>query len=123
VSPTHGSFISELGLLALEMISLIWIAGALGYYSSLVAWIVAQRTRHLHGKYSHSWAMGVLLLTFGILQIIGSTSILIAISGLIALIMPLIVTLTDVKDHRRSGRGLFQHDSHCWMKETPYDNR
>jgi len=105
------------------MLSLIWIIGAVGYYSSLVVWIIAQRTHHLHGKYSHSWAIGTLLLIFGALQIVGVGSSLLVATGLTALIMPLIVTSMDVKDHRKSGRGLFQHEDHCWMEAEAVKNQ
>ena len=98
------------------MLSPIWIAGAVGYYSSLVVWIIAQRTHHLHGKYSHSWAIGILLLIFGAIQIVSAGSNLLIATGLTALIMPLIVTTLDVKDHRKSGRGLFEHESRCRME-------
>ena len=98
------------------MISYIWIVGALGYYLALVIWIIAQRTHYFHGKYSHSWMIGTLLLIFGTIQIIGSASSLIASTGLVALVMPLIVTSIDVSDHRREHRGLFGHKSNCWME-------
>ncbi len=98
------------------MISPIWIAGAVGYYSSLVIWIIAQRTHHLHGKYSHSWAIGTLLLTFGAMQIVSAGSTLLVATGLTALVMPMIVTTLDLKDHQNSGRGMFTHESHCWME-------
>jgi hypothetical protein len=103
------------------MTNVIWTVGAAGYYSSLVVWIVAQRTYHLHGKYSHSWMIGALLLIFGILQIIGSSSSLIVLASLIALIMPIIVTSLDFNDHRREGRGAFEHKPHCWMQERAAD--
>jgi hypothetical protein len=105
------------------MLSPIWIAGALGYYSSLVVWIIAQRTHHLHGKYSHSWAIGAMLLIFGALQIVGAGSSLLIATALTALIMPLIVTTMDVKDHRKSGRGLLEHESHCWMEAEAVKNQ
>ncbi len=107
----------------LEMIYPIWMIGAVGYYSSLVIWIIAQRTHSFHGKYSHSWMIGVLLLIFGIMQIVGSPSSLIAFTGLVALIMPIIVTSIGADDHRQEGRGLFEHKPHCWMQETAEDHR
>jgi hypothetical protein len=111
-------------LFLLFMIDSIWLIGAVGYYSALIIWIIAQRTHHLHGKYSHSWAIGALLLVFGVFQIVGSSSSLLALAGLTALIMPLIVTSVDVNDHRKSGRGLFEHESHCWMEaETVKQDR
>jgi len=96
------------------MISTLWVAGAAGYYSSLVIWIIAQRTHYLHGKYSHSWAIGALLLIFGYLQILGSLSdgALAVSTSLIALIMPIIVTTIDIDEHLREGRGLLEHRSH-----------
>jgi len=100
------------------MTNLIWIAGAAGYYSALIIWITAQRTHHFHGRYSHSWMIGILLMLFGGLQILGSLSnSLILSTGLIALVMPIIVTTIDVGDHRREGRGLFEHKTNCWMEE------
>ena len=105
------------------MIYSIWMIGAVGYYSSLVIWIIAQRTHFFHGKYSHSWMIGTLLIIFGIMQIMGSLSSLIVITGFVALIMPIIVTSIDMDDHRREGRGLFEHKSHCWMEKTAEENR
>jgi|SRR5579862_793551 len=94
----------------------IWIIGAVGYYSSLVIWIIAQRTHAFHGKYSHSWMIGTLLMFFGVLQIGGASSNMIALTGLTALVMPIIVTSMDVDDHRKEGRGPFEHKPHCWME-------
>lgn len=91
--------------------------GAVGYYSALVIWIIAQRTHHLHGKYSHSWMIGALLLILGTMQVIGSLSSLTVLTGLFALVMPVIVTTIDVDGHRREGRGLLEHKPHCWMQE------
>ena len=106
------------------MIDSIWLIGAVGYYSSLIVWIIAQRTHHLHGKYSHSWAIGALLLVFGVLQIVGASSSLLVFVGVTALIMPLIVTSIDVNDHHKSGRGLFEHEARCWMEaETVKQHR
>lgn len=91
--------------------------GAAGYYSSLVLWIIAQRTRYIHGKYAHSWAIGTLLMAFGFMQIAGSLSNpLILGTGLISIVMPVIVTTIDVDDHLRDGRGLLEHKPHCWME-------
>jgi len=98
------------------MLNPIWTTGAIGYYSSLVVWIIAQRTQHLHGKYSHSWAIGALLLIFGAMQIVSAGSNLLIATGFTALIMPMIVTTMDVIDHRKSGRGLFTHEARCWME-------
>jgi len=112
----HGSFISVVSFYSLDLFSLIWIAGAVGYYSSLVVWIIAQRTHHLHGRYSHSWAIGMLLIIFGSAQIIGSPNDLILGTGTISLAMPLMVTTMDFRDHRRERRGLLEHKDHCWMK-------
>ncbi|MDA4130739.1 MAG: hypothetical protein OK457_08205 [Thaumarchaeota archaeon] len=100
------------------MMAILWLIGAAGYYSSLIIWIIAQRTHWFHGKYSHSWMIGALLLVFGTLQILGAPSSLIASAGLISLIMPVIVTSIDVDAHRREGRGLLEHKSHCWMEKT-----
>ena len=63
------------------------------------------------------------MLIFGAMQIVGSLGDLIIFAGLISLIMPIIVTSMDVSDHRKSGRGFFEHKSHCWMQETARDNR
>jgi hypothetical protein len=98
-----------------------WAIGAVGYYSSLIIWIIAQRTHTFHGKYSHSWMIGTLLLIFGIIQIVGATSYLIAFTGFSALIMPVIVTVIDVDDHHREKRGLFEHKPHCWMEKKAND--
>jgi hypothetical protein len=99
-----------------EMLNLIWAVGAAGYYSALVVWIVAQRTRHFHGKYSHSWMIGVLLLLFSTMQLVGAFSSVIALIALISLMMPLSVTAIDFSDHLKSGRGLFEHKANCWME-------
>jgi hypothetical protein len=118
----HAGLLSSVSISRFEMIYPIWMVGASGYYSSLVVWIIAQRSHHLHGKYSHSWAISVLLLTFAGIQIVTSLSSLIILTGLIALIMPAIVTVTDLNDHRKSGRGLFEHQHDCWMKQTMEDD-
>ena len=61
--------------------------------------------------------IGTLLLIFGLAQIVGAlSSSWIILTGLTALIMPLIVTTIDVDDHLREGRGLFGHKAHCWME-------
>src|SRR5579862_7169315 len=96
----------------------IWIIGAVGYYSSLVIWIIAQRTPYFHGKYSHSWMIGTLLMIFGVMQILGGFGSVIALTGLIALVMPLVVTSIDIHDHQREGRGMFGHHPRCWMEQT-----
>jgi hypothetical protein len=101
------------------MISELWIIGAVGYYSSLIVWIIAQRTHHIHGKYSHSWAIGILLMIFGVMQIVGSLSnTLIAITGLVSMVMPIIVTTIDIDDHMREGRGPLEHKPDCWMESN-----
>ena len=100
------------------MINSLWMIGTVGYYSALVIWIVAQRTHYFHGKYSHSWMIGTLLIIFGAMQIAGSFGSQFAVAGVVALMMPLTVTLIDVKDHQREGRGLFGHHPRCWMEQT-----
>jgi hypothetical protein len=100
------------------MIISLWMLGTIGYYSALVIWIVAQRTHYFHGRYSHSWMIGTLLMIFGTIQIAGSLGSEIVLAGMVALIMPLTVTLIDVKDHRREGRGVFEHHPACWMEQT-----
>ena len=100
------------------MTNWLWMAGVSGHYCALVVWIIAQRTHHFHGRYSHSWMIGILLILFGGLEILGSLSnILILSTGLIALVMPIVVTTIDVGDHRREARGLFEHKTNCWMEE------
>jgi len=64
--------------------------------------------------------IGTLLLIFGIMQIVGSPSSLFTLTGLVALIMPAIVTSIDVDDHLREGRGLFGHKANCWMEEKTH---
>src|ERR1700730_7667393 len=100
------------------MINSLWMIGTVGYYSALVIWIVAQRTHYFHGKYSHSWMIGTLLIIFGAMQIAGSFGSQFAVAGVVALMMPLTVTLIDVEDHQREGRGLFGHHPGCWMEHT-----
>lgn len=99
------------------MIISVWMLGTIGYYSALIIWIVAQRTHYFHGKYSHSWMIGTLLIIFGAMQIAGSLGSEIVVAGMVALIMPLTVTVIDVKDHRREERGLFGHHPRCWMEQ------
>jgi hypothetical protein len=100
--------------------SIVWVVGTVGYYAALVVWIIAQRTHYFHGKYSHSWMIGTLLLIFGAMQIGGAYPSTIALAGLVSLMMPLIVTAIDISDHRKEGRGLFGHHPHCWM-ESKFD--
>ena len=97
--------------------TLIWTLGIVGYYGALVIGIIAQRTRYIHGKYSHSWVIGTILLIFGLMQIAGAPDASIAVICAASLVMPLIVTAIDVADHRRQGRGLFGHHPHCWMQD------
>jgi hypothetical protein len=49
--------------------------------------------------------------------------ILVTLTGLIALIMPVIVTTIDFDDHLREHRGLLEHKSHCWMESESAKNR
>jgi len=101
----------------------VWAIGAAGYYSALVIWILAQRTHHFHGRYSHSWMIGVLLLIFSGLQIVGSLDSWMVSIGAVSLIMPITVTSMDLYEHRTTGRALLEHKPDCWMLDKTSAHR